>query len=229
MIINQIFLCITCDYELRAAIFNEEFLLNLILLCLGFMVLGIIVAAFIFIIYKNYQKFASLNAYRHILNPAPLTSAAVILGIGLGGFIDGIIFHQVLQWHSVLSNKIAIDTLAGKSVNMFWDGIFHLFTLITVISGIVLLANVPKVKDVNPAPQFLWGGMLAGWGLFNLIEGTLNHHILKLHNVMEVSAFQEVANYVFLGSGALFMFVGFAIIFGKNYYASSAELPYNPE
>jgi uncharacterized membrane protein len=28
--------------------------------------------------------------------------AGVILGLGLGGLIDGIVFHQVLQWHHMI-------------------------------------------------------------------------------------------------------------------------------
>ncbi|MCK1539441.1 DUF2243 domain-containing protein, partial [Bradyrhizobium sp. 176] len=30
-------------------------------------------------------------------------SAGVLLGLGLGGFFDGIVFHQLLQWHHMLS------------------------------------------------------------------------------------------------------------------------------
>jgi hypothetical protein len=32
------------------------------------------------------------------------TAASVVLGVGLGGFIDGIILHQLLQWHHMLSS-----------------------------------------------------------------------------------------------------------------------------
>ncbi|TIP73091.1 MAG: DUF2243 domain-containing protein, partial [Mesorhizobium sp.] len=27
------------------------------------------------------------------------TSAGILLGLGLGGFFDGIVLHQLLQWH----------------------------------------------------------------------------------------------------------------------------------
>lgn len=29
----------------------------------------------------------------------------------------------------------------------------------------------------------LWGWSLVGWGLFNLVEGILDHHILGIHHV----------------------------------------------
>jgi hypothetical protein len=31
------------------------------------------------------------------------TEAGVFLGLGLGGFFDGIVLHQVLQWHHMVS------------------------------------------------------------------------------------------------------------------------------
>jgi uncharacterized membrane protein len=31
-------------------------------------------------------------------------SAGILLGLGLGGFFDGIIWHQVLQWHHMLTS-----------------------------------------------------------------------------------------------------------------------------
>ena len=39
--------------------------------------------------------------------PAPPTgrvrTAGIVLGIGLGGFFDGIVLHQILQWHHMLT------------------------------------------------------------------------------------------------------------------------------
>jgi uncharacterized membrane protein len=32
------------------------------------------------------------------------TTAGILLGIGLGGFVDGIALHQIFQWHNMLSN-----------------------------------------------------------------------------------------------------------------------------
>jgi len=34
----------------------------------------------------------------------PVIAAATFLGLGLGGFIDGILLHQLLQWHQMISN-----------------------------------------------------------------------------------------------------------------------------
>jgi uncharacterized membrane protein len=37
----------------------------------------------------------------------------IVLGFGLGGFFDGIILHQVLQWHHLLSLWNETGDLAG--------------------------------------------------------------------------------------------------------------------
>jgi hypothetical protein len=30
-----------------------------------------------------------------------LTTPGILLGLGLGGFVDGIVLHQILQWHHI--------------------------------------------------------------------------------------------------------------------------------
>ena len=34
----------------------------------------------------------------------------MLLGIGLGGFVDGIVFHQILQWHHFFSHYSLLHT-----------------------------------------------------------------------------------------------------------------------
>jgi uncharacterized membrane protein len=34
---------------------------------------------------------------------SPPVAPALLLGIGLGGFVDGIVLHQILQWHHMLT------------------------------------------------------------------------------------------------------------------------------
>lgn len=31
-------------------------------------------------------------------------AAGILLGLGLGGFFDGIVLHQILQWHHMLTD-----------------------------------------------------------------------------------------------------------------------------
>jgi len=50
------------------------------------------------------------------------TIAGILMGIGMGGFVDGIVLHQIFQWHNMVSNWIPPTTMEAMSVNMVWDG-----------------------------------------------------------------------------------------------------------
>lgn len=101
-------------------------------------------------------------------------TAALVLGLGIGGFLDGIVIHQILGWHHMLSGWYPDDLHR----NMVADGLFHLACLALVLVGIALLNRRPPL----PA-RGLWGGVLAGWGVFNLVEGVVNHLVLGVHHV----------------------------------------------
>ena len=117
----------------------------------------------------------------------------IILGVGLGGFVDGILLHQVLQWHHMLtstdSDHIGLpfypaDTVPGLEVNTLADGLFHGVAWLAVVVGLGLLYS--RVRQARPRVwswRALWGWMLAGWGLFNLVEGLVDHHLLGIHHV----------------------------------------------
>jgi hypothetical protein len=43
------------------------------------------------------------------------TAAGVTLGIGLGGFLDGIVLHQIAQWHNMGSAVVPPVTMEAMS------------------------------------------------------------------------------------------------------------------
>lgn len=141
----------------------------------------------------------------------PLIAAGVLLGVGLGGFIDGIVFHQLLQLHSMLSGVLPTDTLVNAKINMVWDGLFHSLTWLMTALGIATLWSAGARADVPWSGRTLLGGMFAGWGAFNLIEGIIDHHILGIHHVVErlhLSAY----DYAFLASGLLLLLIGWMLL-----------------
>jgi uncharacterized membrane protein len=141
----------------------------------------------------------------------PLTTAGSLLGIGLGGFFDGILFHQILQLHNTLSHWIPPTTVVNLEINMFWDGLFHALTWTTTVIGLLLLWRAVRRDDVALSNFSLGGSMLFGWGLFNLVEGTIDHQILQVHHVM-YGEHQVVADLAFLASGVLFITVGWYLM-----------------
>jgi uncharacterized membrane protein len=141
----------------------------------------------------------------------PLATAGMAIGIGMGGFVDGIVFHQIFQIHNMLSARIPTDTLVGAKVNMVWDGLFHTAVWIATATGIALLWKSVKRPDVRLSDKALSGSIVLGFGLFNLIEGLIDHHILNIHHVYERMG-QSVWDYVFLASGIAMILVGWRML-----------------
>ncbi|MEU8658649.1 DUF2243 domain-containing protein [Actinoplanes philippinensis] len=108
----------------------------------------------------------------------------IVLGIGMGGFADGILLHQVLQWHHLLTSEYPADTVDGLRMNTLGDGLFHTVTWLAVLAGLGLLhSRIGAVPGRVWRSRELWGWMLVGWGLFNLVEGLVDHHLLGIHHV----------------------------------------------
>lgn len=214
--------CPLCNKQIRDAIYNSWFYPNLFTMLLAFIVLGAIVIIMTVITSKKHKTFVAANSTTQLKSPVPLTTASTVLGVGLGGFVDGIVLHQILQTHEMLSNKIAATNYIGKSVNMFWDGIFHLFCLIVVIIGVILLWKIMKRNDVDRSGKLFVAGLLSGWGIFNLVEGIIDHQILKLHNVVEFSTNHSIGNYIFLIASLILLMIGWILfrIENKKRYAS---------
>lgn len=115
----------------------------------------------------------------------PLVVAGTVIGIGMGGFVDGILFHQILQIHNMLSNRVIRNSLVNEQINMFWDGLFHAFTWTCVAVGLWLLWRAIKQPGVILSGKSFCGSLFLGWGLFNLVEGLVDHQILRLHHVYQ--------------------------------------------
>lgn len=114
------------------------------------------------------------------------TSAGILLGLGLGGFFDGIVLHQILQWHHMLTSAgYPITTVDNLKINTLWDGIFHASTYIFVVLGLILLWRTSHRSHLWWSARLLVGTVLMGFGIFNLVEGVVDHHILDIHHVNE--------------------------------------------
>ncbi len=113
-------------------------------------------------------------------------SAGILFGLGLGGFFDGIVLHQVLQWHHMLSSWYPVDTIEHLKLNTLWDGIFHSSTYIFVVVGLFILWRAAHQRHLVWSSRLLAGTLLLGWGIFNLVEGAVDHELLGVHHVNEL-------------------------------------------
>lgn len=136
-------------------------------------------------------------------------SGGVVLGLGLGGFVDGIVLHQIAHWHNMGSAVLPPTSMDALMRNMRWDGLFHLATLLLTLLGVVLLWREGRAGTVPESLRVLLGQMLLGWGIFNLVEGIVDHHLLELHHVRDLPAHVPAYDWTFLAvGGVLFIAVG---------------------
>ncbi|MDP9440681.1 MAG: DUF2243 domain-containing protein [Actinomycetota bacterium] len=144
-----------------------------------------------------------------------ITAPGILLGVGLGGLFDGIVLHQILQWHHMLTDYGGHASFPTTSVgsledNTLWDGLFHASAWVFVISGLLLLWRA--MAGGRPWTwRSLVGLMLVGWGLFNLVEGIVDHHILTVHHVRDDAGDPLAWDLGFLAFGALLVIVGRAL------------------
>ncbi|HSF98044.1 MAG TPA: DUF2243 domain-containing protein [Ornithinibacter sp.] len=124
---------------------------------------------------------------RGTLQRSSVYSPWVLLGVGLGAFVDGIVLHQVLQWHHMVSDTASypLTTPAGLRTNTVADGVFHVAAWVLVVAAVLWLLRSWR----RGAPPPRWGStiglLLVGWGLFNVAEASVNHHLLEVHHVRD--------------------------------------------
>lgn len=141
----------------------------------------------------------------------PLISAGILIGAGLGGFVDGILFHQILQLHNMLSARIPPNTLVNAKINMYWDGLFHLAVWVMTVVGLAMLWRAVGQPDAPRSGKTFIGSLLIGWGLFNLVEGIIDHHLLGIHHVYEYASSISVWDLTFLASGVALLLSGWTL------------------
>lgn len=141
------------------------------------------------------------------------TAAGILFGLGLGGFFDGIVLHQILQWHHMLSSWYPINSITNLELNTRWDGYFHSATYVFIVAGLFLLWRAGHRRHLRWSSRALAGTLLLGFGLFNLIEGLIDHQFLGVHHMNETVARESwwAWDAGFLASGVLLIAAGAAL------------------
>lgn len=139
---------------------------------------------------------------------------SLLLGVGFGGFVDGIVLHQILQWHHLLTAEgcCPSSTVLGLEDNTLADGFFHVATWIALMAGTIVAMRAWQRGELAPPWRAHVGGLLAGWGAFNLVEGLVDHHLLGIHHVRDDLGAPLAWDLGFLAFGAVLVLVGWALI-----------------
>ena len=137
-----------------------------------------------------------------------------LLGIGLGGFVDGIVLHQLLQWHHMLTatDRYPASTIGGLEANTVADGLFHSLTWVVVFIGTWLAIRAWQQGRLAPPWRTHVGLLLAGWGAFNVVEGVIDHHVLRVHHVRDDVASPLPWDLGFLVVGLVLVVVGVVLV-----------------
>ena len=142
-------------------------------------------------------------------------SAGILFGLGLGGFFDGIVLHQLLQWHHMLTSAgYPPDSVRNLEINTLWDGIFHASTYVFVALGLAILWRHARRTHARWSAKLLAGTILIGFGAFNVIEGIVDHHVLGIHHVNETVPPQQWVYWDlgFLAWGAAMLVGGWYVV-----------------
>ena len=125
------------------------------------------------------------HAERLARGPARRLLPAIVLGVGLGGFADGIVLHQILQWHHLVSSVETTTTVDGLELNTRADGLFHAAMLAVTAAGVWLVWSRSRAAGPALSGRELGGGLLLGWGAFNVLDEVVFHALLDLHHIRE--------------------------------------------
>jgi uncharacterized membrane protein len=131
----------------------------------------------------------------------------VLTGLALGALLDGVVLHQVVQWHHVWSGHITDDTLAGLRDNVFIDGVLQLAMIAILTAAVVALGRQPR----RSWPSLI-GGVLIGWGAFNVVDQLVFHLGLHAHHIREDVADPWVWDWGFALAGVVMAVIGVLVV-----------------
>ncbi|MBB2921353.1 DUF2243 domain-containing protein [Cellulomonas cellasea] len=128
--------------------------------------------------------------------------AGAMIGVGLMAAVDEIVFHQLLGWHHFY------DRLTSE-VALFSDGVLHAVELVLLVAAFFVLADLQRRRTL--APGFVRAGFLVGAGGFQLVDGLVDHKVLRVHQVrygVDLLPYDLAWN----GFGALVLTVGLVLL-----------------
>jgi uncharacterized membrane protein len=104
----------------------------------------------------------------------------LMLGFALGGFFDGILLHQILQWHHLLSN---VEGANDMRFQILADGLFHALMYLVALWALWALWKRRNAFNALGAGRLLCGSALLGFGLWHMVDGVLSHWLLGIHRI----------------------------------------------
>jgi uncharacterized membrane protein len=108
--------------------------------------------------------------------------AGYALGFAIGGFFDGILLHQILQWHHLLSG-LEGGRFDDLRFQILADGLFHVLMYIVGGIGLWLLWRTRSEFGLPRADRLLVANALLGFGAWHILDGIASHWVLQIHRI----------------------------------------------
>lgn len=141
-----------------------------------------------------------------------LVAAGIFIGAGLlAGFVDGILLHEILQWHHMITTVRPATNLSNLEMNTLGDGLFHVGTWVLTVIGVALLWRAGGRSDIAWSPKIFAGSLLLGAGGFDVLEGLIDHQVLGIHHVKS-GPNQLMWDLGFLALGATLALIGWILL-----------------
>ncbi|MBC6906385.1 DUF2243 domain-containing protein [Saccharophagus sp. K07] len=134
------------------------------------------------------------------------TGPGILFGIGCMAAVDEIIFHQLLGWHHFYD-------LATPTFGLLSDGLLHAVELLALIAGFFIFLEQRRRGAADIIA--IWAGFFMGAGGFQLFDGTINHKILKLHQIRY--GVNNILPYDFAWNVAAILLLIIGVIFFARY------------
>jgi uncharacterized membrane protein len=103
--------------------------------------------------------------------------SGVLFGLGLVAFLDETVFHQLLHWHHFYDKSTT-------EIGLISDGLFHAFSWFATVGGLFMVADLRR-RNAFWLKRW-WGGMMLGGGGFQLYDGTIQHMLMRIHQIRYV-------------------------------------------
>lgn len=111
-----------------------------------------------------------------------LTWAGYLIGFALGGFFDGILLHQILQWHHLLSG-LEGEAFRDIRVQILADGVFHALMYVVAATGLWALWRARRELSEASADRLLLANAIIGYGMWHIVDTLFSHWITGIHRI----------------------------------------------
>jgi uncharacterized membrane protein len=136
-----------------------------------------------------------------------------LFGVGLVAFIDETVFHQLLHWHHFYDRSTT-------DIGLISDGFFHAFSWFATIAGLFMYADL---RRRNALRHTRWlGGVFLGAGIFQLYDGTIQHKLMRIHQIrynVNILPYDLTWNFIAIA----FILVGVILIMQTRHRQQSRE------